>query len=90
MKFGYWPGGPTSNPSLNRTLDGGIMISATETQWQPFRAGTILGETGSDAGVILRDEEHTDGARITLERAETSGVYWCNWYQMAQGSASVS
>ena len=53
------------------TLDGGIMISAMEKTWQPFRSGSTLGKTGTEAGVILRDEEHIEGARITLERSAT-------------------
>jgi len=51
------------------------MVSATETQWQPFGSGSTLGEIGSEAGVILRDEEHIEGARITLERSETKKLF---------------
>jgi len=47
------------------------MISAMEKTWQPFRSGSTLGKTGTEAGVILRDEEHIEGARITLERSAT-------------------
>src|SRR5215510_5882891 len=36
--------------------------------WQSFDKGRTIGKTGSEAGIILLDEEHTDGARITLER----------------------
>jgi hypothetical protein len=51
--------------------------------WYPFKAGTTLGETGSEDGIILRDEEYSSGARITLERdvghfapfAITCGIY---------------
>ena len=39
-------------------------------EWQPFHAGKTCGEIGTEAGVILRDEEHVEGARITLERVE--------------------
>ena len=37
--------------------------------WHPFENGGTLGQTGSEEGTILRDEEHSLGARITLERA---------------------
>ena len=40
----------------------------TETAgWIPAENGATLGHTGSEGGVIGMDEEHTDGARITLE-----------------------
>lgn len=51
-------------------------------EWHPFANGGTLGTKGSEDGVILRDEEHTRGARITLERetksapfAITCGIY---------------
>ncbi|MGB8262014.1 MAG: hypothetical protein WCE75_16765 [Terracidiphilus sp.] len=54
----------------------------TEPGWYPFEDGKTLGQTGSEEGVILRDEEHILGARITLERggrivpfAITCGIY---------------
>ena len=51
--------------------------------WQPYQRGGSIGETGSESGKITRDEEHTEGARITLERlkgraapfAITCGIY---------------
>ncbi|MGJ5140842.1 hypothetical protein ACQR1V_22855 [Bradyrhizobium oligotrophicum] len=50
--------------------------------WQPFVQGRTIGQSGSEAGVILLDEEHCEGARITLERdggvapfAITCGIY---------------
>ena len=50
--------------------------------WQAFENGGTLGQTGSEQGVTLRDEEHALGARITLERAAqtapfaiTCGIY---------------
>lgn len=54
----------------------------TDFCWQPFENGGTLGQRGSEEGVILRDEEHSLGARITLERdtsvapfAITCGIY---------------
>jgi hypothetical protein len=50
--------------------------------WHKFDGGSSLGGTGSERGVIIRDDEHSDAARITLERdggtapfAITCGVY---------------
>ena len=55
---------------------------ANEPLWHPYTNGSTLGGTGSESGVILRDEEHDDGARITLEQggriapfAITCGIY---------------
>src|SRR5688500_1636657 len=36
--------------------------------WHPFDSGKTVGFSGGEGGTILRDEEHADGARITLER----------------------
>lgn len=50
--------------------------------WLPLDDGATIGQTGSESGIILRDDEHPDGARITLERgggiapyAITCGIY---------------
>jgi hypothetical protein len=50
--------------------------------WQPFENGNTLGQSGSEEGIIVRDEEHSLGARISLERdtrvapfAITCGIY---------------
>ena len=43
--------------------------------WQPFEDGRTVGMHGTEGGVILRDEEHGAGARITLERPEGFGSY---------------
>jgi len=52
------------------------------TMWNAVDAGRTLGTTGSEGGVIVRDDEHDAGARITLEEATaiapfaiTCGVY---------------
>lgn len=51
-------------------------------KWHPSESGETLGETGSEKGIVVRDEEHSLGARITLERAAgvapfaiTCGIY---------------
>jgi hypothetical protein len=50
--------------------------------WQSFESGATLGMPGRNGGTIVRDEEHPDGARLTLERdielvpyAITASVY---------------
>ena len=50
--------------------------------WEPFEHGRTVGLHGSEGGIIVRDEEHGAGARITLERggaaapfAVTCGIY---------------
>lgn len=50
--------------------------------WHPFQNGGTLGQPGSEEGTVLRDEEYSLGARITLERethiapfAITCGIY---------------
>jgi len=56
----------------------------TEVVWYPYESGATVGQKGSEGGVILRDEEHPQEARITLERdtkhahfAITCGIYGC-------------
>jgi hypothetical protein len=36
--------------------------------WISFDNGASIGQCGGENGIIVRDEEHVDGARITLER----------------------
>ncbi|MFQ3567004.1 MAG: hypothetical protein SNJ59_08380 [Aggregatilineales bacterium] len=51
--------------------------------WLPYQDGKTIGRTGAEGGIIKRDEEHADGARITLEQetlhrvpfAITCGIY---------------
>lgn len=42
--------------------------------WRPYRDGATVGQRGSEDGIILPDEEHDAGARITLERGGSHGV----------------
>ena len=53
--------------------------------WVPFDRGSTIGQAGSECGVIVFDDEHELGARITLERncavapyAITCGIY--GWF----------
>ena len=55
---------------------------AMPDDWSPFNDGATLGQAGSEGGIILRDEEHLLGARITLKQGGriapfsiTCGVY---------------
>jgi len=49
--------------------------------WNPFDEGRTVGTQGSENGMILRDEEHRLGARMTLEHdgyqpfSITCGIY---------------
>ena len=50
--------------------------------WTQFDSGSSIGITGSEDGVIVLDEEHLYGARVTLERdgshapwSVTCGIY---------------
>jgi hypothetical protein len=51
------------------------------SDWYLFDEGRSIGLKGSEDGIILRDEEHSYGARITLERVGyrsfsiTCGIY---------------
>ena len=46
-----------------------------------FKNGESIGQAGSESGRILRDDEHGDGARVTLEHGTnnrftvTCGIY---------------
>lgn len=53
--------------------------------WRPFDSGAVVGHPGNEGGVIVRDEEHDAGSRITLERdcgsapwSVTCGI--CGWF----------
>jgi hypothetical protein len=50
--------------------------------WRPFNDGASLGGGGSESGIVMIDDEHAKGARITLEKrlnaapfVVTCGVY---------------
>jgi hypothetical protein len=49
--------------------------------WHAFQNGETIGKAGSEGGQIVADEEHDDGARITLEKCDrppaaiTCGIY---------------
>jgi hypothetical protein len=50
--------------------------------WKQLDNGETIGTKGSEAGIIVLDEEHDDGVRVTLERdgdtapwSITCGIY---------------
>ena len=43
-------------------------LERTNVAWHAFAGGTSTGTKGSEGGTITLDEEHPDGARITLEQ----------------------
>jgi hypothetical protein len=65
--------------------------------WSPFEDGATIGQSGSESGTIARDEEHSMGARITLERnsqsapfAITCGLYgWMVHTRLFDGEAAA-
>jgi len=44
------------------------MINVSSPHWYRFEDGGTLGIKGSEGGIIIEDEQHDDGGRITLER----------------------
>lgn len=45
--------------------------------WRPLDGGRTVGTIGSENGVILIEEEHPDGALITLEQCERYCAVTC-------------
>jgi hypothetical protein len=43
--------------------------------WSPFKQGASIGTLGSEAGVIILDDELRDEARITLEGAGATSPF---------------
>ncbi len=67
----------------------------TGSLWRPFEEAATLGLPGSEEGIVIRDEEHSLGARITLERetsvapfAITCGIYGWMMHTCFLGSQS--
>lgn len=46
-----------------------------ETNWYEYDEGYSIGTSGSDGGIIARDEEHDFGARMTLEEEGSSAPF---------------
>ncbi len=41
------------------------------SDWTAYKDGRTIGTLGTEGGVILQDEEHPRGGRVTLKRGET-------------------
>ncbi len=50
------------------------------SNWVTYNSGQSIGKTGADGGIILYDEEHKQGARITLRRGRDFISISCNFY----------
>jgi hypothetical protein len=50
------------------------------SSWFAYNHGRSIGTVGAEGGVILRDEEHRNGVRITLKRGEGYISVCCNIY----------
>jgi hypothetical protein len=48
------------------------------SNWKPFNRGRSIGTRSPEGGVIVRDEEHPLGARITLKEAKEYVSISCN------------
>lgn len=59
-----------------------MVASGVGGGWVQYDSGRTIGRTGSEDGIVVADDEHPIGSRITLERdtrfapwAITCGVY---------------
>jgi hypothetical protein len=50
------------------------------SSWYAYDDGRSVGSVGAEGGVILRDEEHEAGARVTLKRGSSYVSVSCNVY----------
>jgi hypothetical protein len=50
------------------------------SKWLPYDNGNTIGSVGAEGGVILRDEEHESGARVTLKRGGNYVSVSCSIY----------
>lgn len=50
------------------------------SNWFAFDDGRSIGKISAEGGVILRDDEHPGGARITLKRGSGYISVSCNFY----------
>ena len=48
--------------------------------WVLYDDGRSIGRVGFEGGVVLRDEEHVDGARLTLKHGDNYISVSCNIY----------
>jgi hypothetical protein len=50
------------------------------SSWSAYRVGQNVGSASADGDMILRDEEHVSGARVTLKRVGSYISVTCNVY----------
>jgi len=50
------------------------------SEWFAFDDGRSIGTVSSEGGVILRDDQYSEGARITLKRGTAYISISCNIY----------
>lgn len=50
-------------------------MDSSDRRWMEFGGGASTGDTGSEGGTILLDEEYEGGARITLEKNGITAPY---------------
>jgi hypothetical protein len=50
------------------------------SRWSAYKIGQSVGSAGADSDMILRDEEHASGARITLKRVGSYISITCDVY----------
>ena len=48
------------------------------SKWKPYNRGRSIGVKGSEGSVILRDEEHPLGARMTIKQGKDYVSVSCN------------
>lgn len=79
------PASPRRRFPAARLVEGESKMTGEPTSWHAFDDGKTIGTKGSEEGVIVWDDEHAAGARITLERgtktapfAITCGMY--GWF----------
>ena len=48
------------------------------SKWNPYNRGRSIGVKGSEGSVIVRDEEHPLGARMTIKRGKDFVSVSCN------------
>lgn len=50
------------------------------SNWFAYDNGSSIGKAGAEGGVILRDEEHSGGGRVTLKQGGNYVSVSCNIY----------
>jgi hypothetical protein len=51
------------------------MTEGLQNKWHPFKNGATIGDIGSENGIIIRDDEYLNYARISIERGGGSSTH---------------